>query len=95
MLPQTTTATIGNMLPQDLKTIVFRIFRCYFAAWMTDIHVLNDAKQVAYSYAPKQSYKTFDMQDDKTFDMQNAWYVKCNIRMHKCGMTYRQAIEQL
>ena len=23
MLPQTTTATIGNMLPQDLKTIVF------------------------------------------------------------------------
>lgn len=30
--PQTTTATIGNMPPQDLKTIVFRIFRCYFAA---------------------------------------------------------------
>ena len=32
MLPQTTTATIGNMLPQDLKTIVFRIIHCYFAA---------------------------------------------------------------
>ena len=32
MLPQTTTATIGNMLPQDLKTIVFWKFRCYFAA---------------------------------------------------------------
>ena len=32
MPPQTTTATIGNMLPQDLKTIAFRIFRCYFAA---------------------------------------------------------------
>ena len=32
MLPQTTTATIGNMLPQDLKTIVFRKKRCYFAA---------------------------------------------------------------
>lgn len=32
MLPQTTTATIGNMLPQDLKTIVFRKSRCYFAA---------------------------------------------------------------
>lgn len=32
MLPQTTTATIGNMLPQDLKTIVFGNFRCYFAA---------------------------------------------------------------
>ena len=30
--PQTTTATIGNMLPQDLKTIVFWKFRCYFAA---------------------------------------------------------------
>ncbi|EDO52704.1 hypothetical protein BACUNI_03499 [Bacteroides uniformis ATCC 8492] len=30
--PQTTTATIGNMLPQDLKTIVFRKKRCYFAA---------------------------------------------------------------
>ena len=30
--PQTTTATIGNMLPQDLKTIVFRNFHCYFAA---------------------------------------------------------------
>lgn len=26
MLPQTTTATIGNMLPQDLKTIVFGNF---------------------------------------------------------------------
>lgn len=32
MLPQTTTATIGNMLPQDLKTIVFGKFRCYFTA---------------------------------------------------------------
>lgn len=32
MLPQTTTATIGNMLPQDLKNIVFWKFRCYFAA---------------------------------------------------------------
>ena len=30
--PQTTTATIGNMLPQDLKTNVFRKKRCYFAA---------------------------------------------------------------
>lgn len=32
MPPQTTAATIGNMLPQDLKTIVFWKFRCYFAA---------------------------------------------------------------
>ena len=32
MLPQTTTATIGNMLPQDLKNIFFWKFRCYFAA---------------------------------------------------------------
>lgn len=32
MLPQTTTATIGNMLPQDFETIVFWKFRCYFAA---------------------------------------------------------------
>lgn len=32
MLPQTTTATIGNMLPQDLKNIVFWKFSCYFAA---------------------------------------------------------------
>jgi len=28
---------------------------------MTDIHVLNDAKQVAYLYAPMQSYKTYYM----------------------------------
>lgn len=26
MLPQTTTATIGNMLPQDFETIVFGNF---------------------------------------------------------------------
>ncbi len=32
MLPQKTTATIGNMLPQDFETIVFWKFRCYFAA---------------------------------------------------------------
>ena len=25
------------MLPQDLKTIVFRIFRCYFAAFLKEI----------------------------------------------------------
>lgn len=41
MLLQTTTATIGNMLPQNLKTIVFGKFRCYFAAkhWTNDLKI--------------------------------------------------------
>lgn len=45
MLPQTTTATIGNMLPQDLKTIVFWKSRCYFAAETLNQRFENMMKQ--------------------------------------------------